>query len=158
MALWIVLREALSNMEVRGLEVAAAVKGRPQRVMGFEKEDGIPTLPSQAEEPFRVASSLSIESPIEADVPQAPEGGEEPRAIVEPSTQLLGGDVRGLEFAAAGPVDRREAGTESDANVEGFAERLWALGQLAKRGQGLLEERDCLVVGRSRHRFLSRLA
>src|SRR5712692_2695779 len=126
MALGIVLREALSNMELRGLEVTAAVQGRPQRMVGFEKEDGIPTLPGQAEEPLREASRLAIESPIEADVPQAPEGGEESRAVVEPSAQLSGGHVRGLEFTPAGPVDRGEAGTESDANVEGFAERLWA--------------------------------
>ena len=157
MALGIVVCEALSTMEFRGLEIAAAVQGRPQRVVGFEKEDGILTLPGQAEESLREASRLAIESPIEADVPQAPEGGEEPRPVVQPSAQLPGGDVRGLEFAAAGPVDHREAGTESDANVEGFAERLWALAQLLKRGQGLLEERDGFAVGRSRHRLLSRL-
>src|SRR5713101_8361820 len=157
MALGIVLREALSNMELRGLKVTAAVQGRPQRMVGFEKEDGIPTLPGQAEEALREASRLSIESPSKADVPQAPAGGEEPWPVVEPSAQLPGGDVRGLEFAAAGPVDRREAGTESDANVEGFAECLQALGQLLKRDQGLLEEGDCFAVGRSRHRLLSRL-
>ena len=39
-------------------------------------------------------------------------------------------------------------------NVKGFAERLWALGQLVKRGQGLLEEGDGLAVGRSRPCFL----
>jgi hypothetical protein len=48
---------------------------------------------------------------------------------LEPSA---GADNR-LEFTPAGPVDRGEARTESDANVEGFAERLWARRQLLKR-------------------------
>ena len=129
-ALRIVLREALLKMELRGLEVAAAVQGRPQRVVGLEKKDGIPKLPGHAEELLPEVSCLAIEPPIEADVPQAPEGGEEPRAVVEPAAQLPGGDVRGFVFARAGPVDPREAGTESDADVEGLAERLRALGQL----------------------------
>ena len=116
----IVLREALLEMELRGLEVAAAVQGRPQRVVGLEKKDGISELPGQAEELLPEVSRLSIEPPIEAHVPQAPEGGEEPRAVVEPETQLPRGDVRGLLFGCAVPVDRAEAGTESDADVEGL--------------------------------------
>src|SRR5262245_54530853 len=114
-------------MELRGLEVAAAVERRPQRVSSLEEEDGIATLPGQAEEPLREAACFSIESPIEADVPQAPEGGEEAWAVVEASAQLLSRHVGSLEFVPAGPVDIREAGAESDANVEGLAERLWVL-------------------------------
>src|SRR5712692_9197042 len=53
MALGIVVREALSSMELCGFEVAAAVQDRPQRVVGLEKEDGIATLPGHAEEPLR---------------------------------------------------------------------------------------------------------
>ena len=145
-------------MELRGLELAAAVQGRPQRVVGLEKKDGIAELPGQADELLPEVSRLSIEPPIETHVPQAPEGGEEPRPVVEPETQLPRGDVRGFLFGCAMPVDRAEARTESDADVEGLTERLRILGPLLKRGQGLLEERDRLSVGRARHCLLSRLA
>jgi hypothetical protein len=132
-ALGVVLREPLVETKLRGLEIAAAVQGRPQRVMSFEKEDGISTLPGQAEESFREASRLAIESPIEAHVTQAPKGGEEPRAVVEPSAELSGGDVRGFFFARAVTVHRPEAGTESDANIEDFAERLRGSASAAPR-------------------------
>ena len=99
-----------------------------------------------------------MEPPIETHVPQAPEGGKEPRPVVEPETQLPRGDVRGFLFGCAMPVDRAEARTESDADVEGLTERLRILGPLLKRGQGLLEQRDRLSVGRARHGLLSRLA
>ena len=68
MALGIVACEALSTMEFCGLEVAAAVQGRPQRVVGFEKEDGILTLPGQvASEP-----EINVESEEPSPKPVAP--------------------------------------------------------------------------------------
>ena len=86
MSLGIVLRETLLEMELRRLEVAAAIQGRPQRVVGLEEKGGIPELPGQAEELLPEVARLLIEPPVEAHVPQAPEGGEASRPVVEAET------------------------------------------------------------------------
>ena len=69
-------------------------------------------------------SRLSMEPPIETHVPQASEGGEEPRPVVERETQLSRGDVRGFLFRCGLAMGRAEAGTERETNVEGVTERL----------------------------------
>ena len=62
-------------------------------MVGLEEEHRVPELPGQAEELLPAVSRLPIEAPVETHVPQAPEGGEEPRPVVEPETQLPGGNV-----------------------------------------------------------------
>jgi hypothetical protein len=98
--------------------------------MSFQQEDRVPEFPGQAEEPLPEASRLLIEASVETHVPQAPEGGKEPRPVVEPETQLPSGDVRGFLFARAIPVHLPKAGAKSNANVERLAERLSAIRQL----------------------------
>src|SRR6185503_12593855 len=97
-ALHIVLFEALTRMALCALEIAIRVQGRPQRMPGFQEEDGVSKFPGQAEEPFRETSRVSIESSIETHVPEAPEGGEEPRPVVEAETQLARGDIQDFFF------------------------------------------------------------
>jgi hypothetical protein len=67
-------------------------------VVGLKEKDGIPKLPGQAEKAFSEIACLPIESTVNIDVQQAPERGEEPRAVVEPETQLPGGVVRSFLF------------------------------------------------------------
>src|SRR4029450_10155589 len=157
-ALRVVLREALLEMELGGLKVAAAVQGRPQRVMGLEKKAGISELPGQAEKFLPEFSRFTVEPAVKTHMPQAPEGWEEPKPVIEPETQLSGGNVGGFVLTRAVPVYGAEAGTESDADVEGLAERFLAFGQLLKHVQGLFEERDRLSVGGAHHCFFRRQA
>jgi hypothetical protein len=146
----IVLLEPLTSMELCGFELPCPIQARPQRMMGLEEKDGISQLSGQAEELIPEVSRLSIEPPIETDVPLPPERWEEPRSIVETHTQLSRGDVCGFFFGGAVPMHGPEAGAELEANVEFFAQRFWAVGQLLARGQGLLENRDRLSVRRPR--------
>src|SRR5207245_23477 len=135
--------------------LSGGAQRRPQRVMGLQQQGTVPLGLGHDEQLLGQLQRLAIAADLVLDEPQSPERGKDPCGVAEPRGQLVRALDGCLDLWRSGPLDHDERVGASDQDVDGHAEHVRCLPELAEHGQRLLEERDRLAMGGARHRAVA---